>query len=55
MWQALEELCRREGTTIHEFCSAVNGRRQDLSLTAAIRAEIVTYYRNALAAGEGKS
>ncbi len=49
MWAALEELCMREGITLHEFCTEVERRRGEATLTAAIRAEIVTYYRRALA------
>lgn len=45
MWEALEEICRREGKTVHEVCSDVDFRRQESALTAALRAFIVLYFR----------
>ena len=45
MWDALEEICRREGKTIHEVCSDVDFRRHESALTAALRAFIVLYFR----------
>jgi len=45
MWDALEEICRREGKTIHEVCSDVDFQRYESALTAALRAFIVLYFR----------
>ncbi|MFQ5776102.1 MAG: ribbon-helix-helix domain-containing protein [Kiloniellaceae bacterium] len=47
MWDALAEICRREGMTLHEVCGLVDARRQASSLTAAIRVFILTYFRSA--------
>lgn len=48
MWDALEDICRREGLTIHEVCSLVDTRRSQSSLTAAMRVFILSYFRAAV-------
>ena len=52
MWRALEVLCQREGVSIHEFCSRVDSVRGESGLTSAIRAEIITYFLQALERAE---
>jgi predicted DNA-binding ribbon-helix-helix protein len=47
MWDALEEICRREEITQHELCRMIDERRRASSLTAAIRVFIVNYFRAA--------
>ncbi len=47
MWDALEEICRREETSQHELCAKIDERRCASSLTAAIRVFMVTYFRAA--------
>lgn len=47
MWQALEEIARRETMTISQICSAIHHRRTESSLTAAIRVFIMAYFRDA--------
>ena len=47
MWDALTEICRRESRTVHEICTLVSRHRRDLSLTAALRVFIVSYFRSA--------
>ncbi len=47
MWEALEEISRREGRTIHDLCTMINAARNESSLTAATRVFIVSYYRAA--------
>jgi predicted DNA-binding ribbon-helix-helix protein len=47
MWDALEEICRREALTIHEVCTLIDGRRHRSSLTAAMRVFILHYFRTA--------
>ena len=42
-WDALGDICEREGLTIHELISLVDHRRQNESRTSAVRAFIVTY------------
>jgi predicted DNA-binding ribbon-helix-helix protein len=60
MWDALHELCRREGKTAHAICSMVNRERHQSSLTAALRDYIMSYFRAAatedghLRAGHGR-
>ncbi|MCE2509847.1 MAG: ribbon-helix-helix domain-containing protein [Alphaproteobacteria bacterium] len=45
MWEALEEICRRERRTVHDVCTEVDARRHESTLTAALRAFIVIYFR----------
>lgn len=47
MWEALDEICRREGSNIHKICSMVDSTRMQSSLTAAMRVFILTYFRTA--------
>lgn len=54
MWDALHEVARARGQTIHQFCSEVDANRQESSLTAAIRMALLEHYRQAnQAAPEG--
>jgi predicted DNA-binding ribbon-helix-helix protein len=48
MWDALEDICRRESMTVHEVCSLVDNQRTQSSLTAAMRVFILGYFRTAL-------
>jgi len=52
VWEALAEICRREGLTIHQLCSLIDERRQGSSRTSSVRAFTVTYFR-AAATDEG--
>lgn len=46
MWDALKDIARREGCTIHDVCSLVQLRKNArTSLTAAIRVFLMLYYR----------
>ncbi len=47
MWDALEEICRREEMSQHQLCAKIDERRRASSLTAAIRVFIVNYFRAA--------
>ena len=47
MWDALEEICGREGMTEHELCTRIDGLDIASSLTASVRVLIVTYFRGA--------
>ena len=47
MWDALEEICRREEMSQHEISAMIDERRRSSSLTAAIRVFIVNYFRAA--------
>lgn len=61
MWGALDEICRREDITPHSFCTDVARRHTLSSLTAAVRVEIMKYFREAaterghFSAGHGAS
>jgi predicted DNA-binding ribbon-helix-helix protein len=47
MWEALEEICGREGWTIHELSSMVDRKRRRSALTAAVRVFALDYFRAA--------
>lgn len=47
VWDALEEICKREGMTLHELCTHIDSRRAGSSRTAAVRAFVLRYYREA--------
>ncbi|MBI1206046.1 MAG: hypothetical protein GC191_02025 [Azospirillum sp.] len=49
MWDALHDICQREGMTVHQICTLVEERRRRRggSLTAAIRVFILAYFRQA--------
>ncbi len=59
MWDALEEICRREQQTISSICAFIESQRGSSSRTAAVRVFILRYFRAAatesghLAAGHG--
>ena len=50
LWLAAEELCMREGMTLHELCTLIDRYRGESGLTAALRVFLIVYYR--LAASE---
>lgn len=48
MWVALKDISKRENCSIHDICSLIDYRKkQDTSLTAAIRVFLMLYYRAA--------
>ncbi|MBT5415019.1 MAG: ribbon-helix-helix domain-containing protein [Rhodospirillaceae bacterium] len=49
MWDALEDICRREERSLHELCGLVHRRRHDTSFTASMRVFIVAYFRAVIA------
>lgn len=51
-WDALREICEREGMSLNELCSMIDKRRGVMGLTAAIRVMILGYFRETLA-GQG--
>lgn len=61
MWEALEEICRREGQSISGICAFIESQRGNSSRTAAVRVFILRYFRDAatesghLAAGHGRA
>lgn len=52
MWEALEEVCAREGMAVNEFCTKVDKARGRTGLTTATRVFLLIYYR-AAATDEG--
>ena len=53
IWEALDELCAREGITIRQLCTLIDDYRRGNSRTSAVRAFAVTYFRMAAADGDG--
>lgn len=53
MWDALHDVARARGQTIHQFCSEVDANRQESSLTASIRMALLEHYRQANQPGTG--
>jgi|SRR5437773_198191 predicted DNA-binding ribbon-helix-helix protein len=51
MWQALEEVARNSGLSIHDVCTLIDERRCQSSLTAAVRVFLLSYYRDAVLEG----
>ena len=47
MWEALHDVARRLGVTIHDLVTRIDRERSASSLTAAIRVYIVDFYRAA--------
>jgi predicted DNA-binding ribbon-helix-helix protein len=61
MWDALEEICRREGKVLNQLVTEIDHIRRESSLTAAIRVTIMLYFKIAaterghVQAGHGSS
>ena len=49
IWEALDEICAREGLTFHQLCTLVDDYRRGNSRTSAVRVFTVTYFRMAAA------
>lgn len=49
MWEALQDIARRQERTVHDVVTQIDGERTASSLTAAIRVYIVGFYRSAAA------
>jgi predicted DNA-binding ribbon-helix-helix protein len=47
MWDALTEICAREGRSLHDICSQIDRERQQSWLTAGVRVFILNYFREA--------
>jgi predicted DNA-binding ribbon-helix-helix protein len=52
MWEALHEICRREGRRLNELVTEIDAQRSESSLTAAIRVYLLRYF-SAAATDEG--
>ena len=47
MWDALSEICAREGRSLHDICRQIEGMRSQSGLTTAVRVFILNYFREA--------
>ncbi|WP_343560488.1 ribbon-helix-helix domain-containing protein [Kiloniella sp. b19] len=47
VWEALEEICVREGYTLNQLGSMINKQRQESSMAAAVRVFVLMYFRSA--------
>jgi len=45
MWDALDDIARERGQTVHDVVAAIHRNHDQASLTSAIRVFIVEYYR----------
>lgn len=46
MWDGLREICQRERSNMHQICTTVSvQKKEDTSLTAAIRVFVMRYFR----------
>lgn len=52
MWEALHQICAREGRSLNELATEINRERAQSSLTAAIRVFLLRYF-TAAATDEG--
>lgn len=52
MWDAIDEICRRERLSIHQLCSRIAEHRGGRSLTSEVRVHAISYFR-AAASDEG--
>lgn len=52
MWDALHEICHREGKSLNELVTEIDAQRTESSLTAAIRVYLLRYF-TAAATDEG--
>jgi predicted DNA-binding ribbon-helix-helix protein len=53
MWDALAEVCRREGLSLHSVCSDVEQSRARGTVTSAMRVFLLRYYRQVQAPSNG--
>ncbi len=47
MWDALNEIARRERCSIHDVCTEVEANRQQTTFSASLRVYILAYFRAA--------
>jgi predicted DNA-binding ribbon-helix-helix protein len=53
MWEALKEIARAEGCSIHDLCGAVHDMKEvEASFTASLRVFLMEYYRAAVRTGD---
>lgn len=49
MWDALDQLCEKEGMTRHILCTRIDGIRGSANRAQAVRAAVINYFRLAAA------
>jgi predicted DNA-binding ribbon-helix-helix protein len=55
MWDGLRDIARRREVNLNDLVTEIDGEREGLSLTAAIRVYVLDFYRNAaLDGGRGE-
>ena len=47
-WISLNDICEREGITIHDLCSKLDRARERSGLSSATRLFVLTYFRSKL-------
>ena len=45
MWEALDDICRREGLNINHLCTMIDKAQHDTSRTSTIRCFTLRYFR----------
>ena len=55
MWEALQDIARRQERTIHDLVTQIDRERTASTLTAAIRVYIVGFYRSAAGHEAGRA
>ncbi|WP_165837754.1 ribbon-helix-helix domain-containing protein [Zavarzinia aquatilis] len=50
LWDAIEDICRREGLGLDDLCNRVAAERPASNFTSSLRCWVVDYYRGTLAA-----
>ncbi len=53
LWDAVGDICDKEGLTLHELITLIDHRRNKISRTSAVRTFIVTYLHD-LATEKGR-
>lgn len=48
-WQALSDICKREGVALYKLCSLIDLSKGGSGLSSATRLFVLTYYRHSLA------
>jgi predicted DNA-binding ribbon-helix-helix protein len=51
LWEALEEMCRREHTAVRDMVRHIGARATPGGRTSAVRVELVNYFRAAATEG----
>lgn len=47
IWEAIEEICTREGVDLHQLCARIDNDREERTFTAGVRVFVLQYFRSA--------